>query len=127
MPSASGSSDDVTELSLAFGDLAVTVRRRRLLSSAEPEEERAPSSRAPGAKKVAYSVTHCRRNVSLIGVHKCNWFDLCRRLPGGSLLSSGARLKGFYTVEEAIEFFRASKDGENPVIIEYDNSGEPRR
>ena len=126
MPPKAASSASVEDITLAIGSLSLTYTRRS--SSSSGEDTAAASSAAPEAspperpkkKEKSYSVyavTSCKQQEALVGVHSCKWSDLEAKLPGGSLFKSGARVKGFHTLAEAVTFFELQKNGLKPTLF----------
>ena len=74
---------------------------------------------AKGPRKY-YAVTSCRWNPAVTGVHHTTWNILVLQLPGHALAGSGARLKGFGSRKEAIDYFNEKQPGCVPRFFDID-------
>ena len=56
-----------------------------------------------------YCITFCKKNPDIVGIHRCTWPEMQRKMPGGNLCGSGAKCKAFDDPTEADTFFRATR------------------
>ena len=123
------SDDDLEQVSVRLGDLAINVSRSRRggapagaasTSTSSASSSAAPSKAPPAAKAAPkrkasaagspryYCVSRTAKgSEDLLGVHYVVWCDLQAKLLGGALFGSGCHAKGFDTLEAANAYWES--------------------
>ena len=107
-----------SDLSLAeAGEKKITVGTGR---DGKPLVKRAakPKAKAADTVKKYYVIFHAPSHLECLGIFYATWNSLASEiLPGGALCGSGCSLKGYYTLREANNQWKASGwESEAPFV-----------